>query len=133
MEDETKNVEGTDETVTSQDKNEKLLTQEQVNKLLADERRKLQKKYSDLETSFNEFKNDVESERSKREEKIKTQVEELKKGLPEPVLKLLGKLSVEEQYEWIQENPIEKKTLPDNPKGENGESKPKPKSLGTLF
>jgi hypothetical protein len=120
-------------TETQQDKDEKKFTQADVNKFVADEKKKWQKKYEDKEKEFTDYKTEVESERSKSEEKLKGKVEEARKGYPESVVKLLEKQSYAEQLEWIEQNPLEEKNnLPRTPK-EKGDGKPVQKPIGTIF
>jgi len=122
--------------VTSQEKKGITFSEEQqthINKLLADERRKEQSKYNTLKTEYDSYKGEIETERTKHEEKLKVKVDEMKKGLPEPISKLLEKLSVTEQMEFLEdpENKIEKPVLPNNPK-EKGDGKPVQK-IGIIF
>ena len=79
--------------------------------MIAKEKRSWEKRYETLQGEFNTFKSEIESERTKQEEKLKTQVDEMKKGMPPQILKLLEKLSIQEQYEFLNEpeNKIEKK------------------------
>lgn len=106
---------------------EKKFTQADLNRLLADERRKNDKKYNDLNTQFTSYKEEVETERSKNEEKLKGKFDEAKKEYPESVQKLLDKMTVTEALEWIEENPAEdKQDLPRTPK----EKKQGEKKLG---
>lgn len=135
MSDETKDVETTEgETVETQEK-EKKFTQDEVNKLMAKEKRAWEKRYETLQTEFTTFKGEIETERTKQEEKLKTQVDELKKGMPPQILKLLEKLSVQEQYEYLtdSENKIEKKRIPETPPEKKGEGDGKQKVLGTFI
>lgn len=117
MSDETTDVETPEgETVETQGK-EKKFTQDDLNKLIAKEKRTWEKRYETLQNEFTIFKGEIETERTKQEEKLKTQVDELKKGVPPQLLKLLEKLSVQEQYEYLtdSENKIEKKRIPATP------------------
>lgn len=120
-------------TVTTQDKKAKTFTQDELNALLAQERRKAQQKLEAIQNEYTSFKAEVETERSKQEEKLKAKVDEMKAGLPENILKLLSKLTYSEQAEWLAENKIEKKTIPPTPEAKTSDGGGKPKSLGTII
>lgn len=116
------------ETVTTQDKKEKQFSQDEVNKLLAKERREHKAKLDTLQSEYDTYKADKEAKEAELTEKNKAKVEALKKDLPEQVVKLLDKLSIQEQLEYLEdpENKIviEKKTIPETPKGRERDSKP---------
>jgi hypothetical protein len=116
-----------EETVTTQDKKEKLLSQEEVNKLIAKERREWKSKLDTLQTDYDSFRGEVEAKEAKLQDKNKIQVETLKKDLPEQVIKLLDKLTIEEQLEYLEDesNKLqEKKRIPPTPEGKDKDSKP---------
>ncbi len=126
------NIEKTDETVTTQEKKEKVLTQSEVNALLAKEKRDWTKKLEVIQNEFTTYKTSIEEKENAQTEKIKVKVDSLKAGMDDSVIKLLDKLTVQEQFEWLEENKIEKKTIPTTPKG-NGEETKQPKPIGTIF
>jgi len=96
---------------------EKTLTQSEVNKLLADERRKHDKRYQDLNTEYAGFKAEIEKREAAANEAAAEKVEALRKDLPDPLIKLLDKLSPVDQLEWLNDpaNVITKKEIPPLP------------------
>jgi hypothetical protein len=120
-------------TETQQDKDEKKFTQADLNRMIADERRKLQKKYDDLNNEFTTFKTEIQTKEQENENKLKGKAEAARKDYPEPIVKLLDKMTYQEQLDWISENPAtEKPVLPNNPK-EKGDGKLVQKPVGTIF
>lgn len=137
MADETENKNEEDtSTETEQNKNtgEKKFTQDELNALLAAEKRKMQIKLETIQNEFTTFKSSIEEKEQAEETKLKEKVDEMKKDAPQSIMKLLEKLTIAEQYEWLSdsENKVEKIDLPNNPK-EKGDGKPKYKSLGTFI
>jgi len=96
---------------------EKTLTQSEVNKLLADERRKNDKRYQDLNTEYAGFKAAIEAKEAAANEAAAEKVEALRKDLPEPLIKLLDNLTPVAQLEWLSDpaNVITKKEIPPLP------------------
>lgn len=131
-----KTIEENTSTETELNKNtgEKKFTQDELNALLAAEKRKMQIKLEAVQNEFTTFKSSIEEKEQAEETKLKEKVDEMKKDAPQSIMKLLEKLTIAEQYEWLSdsENKVEKIDLPNNPK-EKGEAKPKPKSIGTIF
>lgn len=130
----TTNVETTQTETVEAQAQEKKFSQDEVNKLIAKEKRSWEKKFESIQNEFNTFKGEIEQEQTKREEKVKTQVGEMKKDLPPQIMKLLDKLTIQEQFDYLNdpENKIEKKTIPSTPK-EKEDASPKQKKLPTLF
>ena len=106
---------------------EKTLTQSEVNKLLADERRKHDKRYQDLNTEYAGFKAAIEAKEAAANEAAAEKVEALRKDLPDPLIKLLDKLSPVEQLEWLNDpaNVITKKEIPPLPASRDAHGGPK--------
>lgn len=98
---------------------EKTLTQSEVNKLLAEERRKHDAKFKELQTEYNGFKQTIEEREKAANDAVAEKVEALRKDLPEPITKLLDRLTPVEQLEWLNdpENAIQKKEIPPLPRG----------------
>lgn len=96
---------------------EKTLTQSEVNKLLADERRKHDAKYNELKQEYTGFKQTIEQREQAANDAAAEKVEALRKDLPEPIMKLLDKLTPIEQLEWLNDpaNVITKKEIPPLP------------------
>lgn len=96
---------------------EKTLTQSEVNKLLADERRKHDAKYKELQTEYIGFKSSIEAKEQAANEAAAEKVEALRKDLPDPLIKLLDNLSPVAQLEWLSDpsNVITKKEIPPLP------------------
>ena len=96
---------------------EKTLTQSEVNKLLADERRKHDAKYNELKSEYTGFKTTIEQREQAANDAAAEKVEALRKDLPEPITKLLDKLTPIEQLEWLNDpaNVITKKEIPPLP------------------
>ena len=92
---------------------EKTLKQSEVNALLAKERKAYDTKFKQLQDEYTAFKTGIEEKATKAEEEAKEKVEELRKNVPEPIGKLLDKMSFVEQLEWLSDpaNIIEKKTI----------------------
>lgn len=105
------------EQTPGQKPSEKTLTQAEVNKILADERRKHDTRYQDLKTEYAGFKAAIEAKEAAANEAAAEKVEALRKDLPEPLIKLLDKLSPVEQLEWLNDpaNVITKKEIPPLP------------------
>jgi hypothetical protein len=101
---------------------EKTLTQSEVNKLLADERRKHDAKYNDLKTEYTGFKSSIEAKEKAANDAAAEKVEALRKDLPEPITKLLDKLTPIEQLEWLNDpaNVVTKKEIPPLPQSRDG-------------
>lgn len=101
---------------------EKTLTQSEVNKLLADERRKHETKFRELQTEYNGYKQTIEQREAAANEAAAEKVEALRKDLPEAITKLLDKLTPIEQLEWLNdpENVITKKQIPELPSSREG-------------
>ena len=116
----------TDERVTATEpkKPEKTLPQAQVDKLLADERRKHREKFEALQSEYTEYKSSVEAREKEANDAAEKKVAELRKDLPEGVIRLLDKLTPVEQLDWLSdpENVIEKKTIKPLPpeRGDHG-------------
>ena len=104
---------------------EKTLTQSEVNKLLADERRKHDAKYRDLQTEYTGYKSSIEAKEQAANDAAAEQVEALRKDLPDAIVKLLDKLTPIEQLEWLRdpENAITKKQIPELPTSAEGHGK----------
>lgn len=105
---------------------EKTLTQSEVNKILADERRKHEKAFKDLQTEYNGYKQTIEEREKAANDAAAAQVEALRKDLPEAITKLLDKLTPIEQLEWLRdpENQIApKKQIPELPEGAGSHGK----------
>lgn len=121
---------------TGENQDAKLFTQADLNKFLSKEKKAFQAKYDALNTDFTTLQADVTKKAEAEEAKQAIVVESLKKDLPANILKLLEKLSVAEQLEYLQdaENviPVDKKKIPSTPQA-NGDETPKQKSLGTRF
>ena len=124
----------TDVPVTSQE-NKKGVTfdeaqQKHINQLIAAEKRKMQIKLEAVQNEFTTFKSSIEEKEQAEETKLKEKVDEMKKDAPQSIMKLLEKLTIAEQYEWLSdsENKVEKIDLPNNPK-EKGDGK---KNLGQV-
>mgnify|MGYP003515197103 FL=1 len=109
---------------TNQDKT---LTQAEVNKILADERRKHDTRYQDLKTEYAGFKAAIEAKEAAANEAAAEKVEALRKDLPDPLIKLLDKLSPVEQLEWLNDpaNVITKKEIPPLPASRDAHGGPK--------
>lgn len=104
---------------------EKTLTQSEVNKLLAEERRKHDAKYKDLQTEYAGYKSSIEAKEQAANDAAAEKVEALRKDLPEAIVKLLDKLTPIEQLEWLNDpaNAITKKQIPELPDPANGHGK----------
>jgi len=123
-------------TGTSQTQDEgkpKMFSQEEINALLAKERRSSALKINALQGQYDALLKEVEDGKAAAEETAKSQVTELRKGLPENIGALLDKLTYQEQLSWLQDpkNKIEKKTIPELPHAREGE-KPKARTE-TIF
>lgn len=96
---------------------EKTLTQSEVNKLMADQRREHESKIKALQADYDAFKKSIEDKEKAANEAAAKQVEELRKDLPEPIGKLLDKLTPIEQLEWLRDpaNAIPKQEIPPLP------------------
>ena len=104
---------------------EKTLTQSEVNKLMAEDRRKHDQRYKDLEKEYKDFRSTIEEREKAANDAAAEKVEALRKDLPEPITKLLDRMTPVEQLEWLNdpENNIvaPKKEIPPLPHGrENG-------------
>lgn len=82
---------------------EKMLSQGEVNRLMANLRSEHTKKLNALQSEYDTFKKSVEDKQKEADEKAKTEVEELRKDIPEPIVKLLDKMSPSEQLEWLKD------------------------------
>ena len=134
---ENENLESVEETVETQEKQKssKTFNQEEVNALVANrvkrERESANKQKQEFETLETEYKEQL----GKYEEVLKKMVDVQAKDLPENYKKLLSKLSVLEQLEFLadEENKVSKKTIPSTPKQTEEDSKPKRKNFGTFI
>lgn len=107
---------------------EKKFTQKELDAIVLKEKRKAQQKFDAIQLELKAY----QDKDSVREADLQVKVDEAKKAYPEPVLKLLNKLTVDEQASWLQENPLETKpTLPNNPKEIKGGNKKPTKSLAS--
>ena len=115
------------EQTPGQKPSEKTLTQAEVNKILADERRKHDTRYQDLKTEYAGFKAAIEAKEAAANEAAAEKVEALRKDLPDPLIKLLDKLSPVEQLEWLNDpaNVITKKEIPPLPASRDAHGGPK--------
>lgn len=117
------------ETVETQDEetHEKMLSQSEVNKLLAKERREWKSKLESLQADYDAFKGEIDAKNAEVTAKNAAKVDILKQDLPEQVIKLLDKLTLEEQLEWLENEanlPAAKKHIPATPEGKDRDSKP---------
>lgn len=120
MTDKTEKTEAVDETVEDAEQETvetKTLTQAEVNKLIARERKSWSTKYDALKAERDALQLKMDEAEQAAEEKAKTKAEALRKGQPDSVLKLLDKLSYQEQLEWLSdpENQVAKKQIPTLP------------------
>ena len=120
-------------TEASKTNQEKTLTQTEVNKILADERRKHDAKFKELQTEYNGYKQTIEQREQAANDAAAEKVEALRKDIPESVIKLLDKLTPIEQLEWLSdpENAITKKEIPPLPPSNDGRGKQR-KSINIL-
>lgn len=110
-------------TEASKTNQEKTLTQSEVNKLMAEERRKHEKAFKELQTEYLGYKQTIEEREKKAQDAAAEKVEALRKDLPEAITKLLDKLTPIEQLDWLSdpENVVTKKEIPPlPPPRENG-------------
>jgi len=122
-------------TETPQSKTEeKKFTQTELNALIAKEKRDAQKKYETLSNDFASYKTDIETKQKAEEAKLKGKVENLRKGVDPSIIKLLDKLTLAEQVEYLEdpENQIDKVKIPETPKGKGDIHKPE-KPIGTII
>jgi len=110
------------DTEPSKTTQEKTLTQTDVNKLLADERRKHEAKYKELQSEYTGYKTTIEQREQAANDAAAEKVETLRKDLPDSIGKLLDKLSAIEQLDWLSdpENAITKKEIPQLPQSAQG-------------
>jgi hypothetical protein len=106
------------------EKAEKMVPQAQVDKLMADQRRKHREDFDALKAEFTEYKSSVEAREKEANDAAEKKVTELRKDLPEGVIRLLDKLTPVEQLEWLSDpaNTIEKKHIEPLPRerGDHG-------------
>lgn len=127
----TESVEETVETPDGEQKPpEKTVTQSELNRILAKERKDASTKYNALKAEHDALLKKIEDERTAAEDAAKEKVEELRKDLPENILKLLDRLSPIDQLEWLNDpaNKVQKKTIPELPEGSR-EQLPRPPKL----
>ena len=112
---------------------EKTLTQSEVNALLAKERKAHDTKFKQLQDEYSAFKTGIEEKQTKAEEEAKEKVENLRKNVPEPIIKLLDKMSYTEQLSWLSDpaNNIQQSNIPPLPTP--GGSPKRPPTIGTVI
>lgn len=116
----------TDERVkaTEPNKPEKTIPQAQVDKLMADQRRKHREELDKITAEFAEYKKSVEDREKEANDAAEKKVADLRKDLPEGVIRLLDNLTPVKQLEWLSDpaNVIEKKKIEPLPKerGDHG-------------
>lgn len=111
-------------------------TQDQVNTIVRDrlarQKSQLERKFAAVSEELTQLKAEVEplkAFKATADERSKAALEEKRKGLPEPVLKLLEKMEPSDQLAWIDENAtalLEKVPAPQTPPKTPPET-PKPK------
>jgi len=123
---EAEQTEDADKTVETPkpEKAEKMVPQAQVDKLMADQRRKHREELDAVKGEFADFKKSVEDREKEANDAAEKKVTELRKDLPEGVIRLLDKLAPVEQLEWLSDpaNAIDKKHIEPLPKerGDHG-------------
>jgi hypothetical protein len=123
---EAEKTEDADKTVETppEKKQEKMVPQAQVDKLMADQRRKHREELDAVKGEFADFKKSVEDREKEANDAAEKKVTELRKDLPEGVIRLLDKLTPVEQLEWLSDpaNAIDKKHIEPLPKerGDHG-------------
>jgi hypothetical protein len=123
---EAEKAEDADKTVETPkpEKAEKMVPQAQVDKLMADQRRKHREELDKISSEYADFKKSVEDREKEANDAAEKKVTELRKDLPEGVIRLLDKLTPVEQLDWLSDpaNTIEKKTIKPlpNERGDHG-------------
>lgn len=102
---------------------EKKYSDAEVNRMLARERKSLNTKFEALKAEHDTLLQDLQEREAAAEERAKTKVEELRKGVPDNVSKLLDKLTYQEQLEWLSDpaNKVEKQNIPALPSPVQGQ------------
>ncbi len=123
MQEELENTEQLEETSEAESvKTEKKFSEKDVQRLITErvsrEKASSKRLQEEFESKESEYKTQLESYESVLKKMLEAQVNDL----PESVKKLLGKLTVLEQLEWLSDenNHIEKRAIPSTPK-EKGE------------
>lgn len=95
------------------EKAEKMVPQAQVDKLMADQRRKHREELDKVTAEYADFKKSIEDKEQEANDAAEKKVAEIKKDLPEGVIRLLDKLTPVEQLDWLSDpaNTIEKKKI----------------------
>lgn len=96
---------------------EKTLTQKEVNTMFAEERRKHDAQLKAIQSEYKEFRDGIEAREKAANDAAAEKVEALRKDLPEPITKLLDKLTPVEQLDWLNDpaNVTVKKEIPPLP------------------
>ena len=112
---------------------EKTLKQSEVNALLAKERKAMDTKFKQLNDEYTAFKTGIEEKQTNAEEEAKEKVEKLREKVPEPIIKLLDKMSYTEQLSWLSDpaNNITQSNIPPLPTP--GGPSHKPPTIGTVI
>ena len=112
---------------------EKMLPQSQVDKLMAKQRTDHAKELATIKAEFDTFKKSIEDKAKEAEDAAKEKVEKLREKVPEPIIKLLDKMSYTEQLSWLSDpaNNITQSNIPPLPPA--GGSHGKPPTIGTVI
>ena len=106
------------------EKPEKMVPQSQVDALIKGRTAEYLKKLRVVEDEYADFKKSVEDREKEANDAAEKKVTELRKDLPEGVIRLLDKLTPVEQLEWLSDpaNAIDKKHIEPLPKerGDHG-------------
>jgi len=106
------------------EKPEKMVPQSQVDALIKGRTAEYLKKLRVVEDEYADFKKSVEDREKEANDAAKKKVAELRKDLPEGVIRLLDKLTPVEQLDWLSDpaNVIDKKHIEPLPKerGDHG-------------
>ena len=112
---------------------EKMLPQSQVDKLMAKQRADHAKELTAIRTEYDTYRKSIEDANKAAEDAAKEKVEDLRKNVPEPIIKLLDKMNYTEQYAWLSDpaNNITQSNIPPLPTP--GGSQKRPPTIGTVI
>lgn len=122
-------------TGTGQEKTEKTFSQEEVQKLIQERVRREKSSFDKEKGEFSQREADYLDQIKKYEDTLQKMISSQMESLPESVKKLLSKLSVFEQLEWLSDssNLIQKKNIPSTPKENPDNKEIKPRKINQIF
>jgi len=120
-------------TVTEQEKSEKSFSQKEVDRLIQNRLKREKDSFSQKESEWTEKESSYTAQLESFEKAIVTLLESQKDGLTEGERKLLAKLPVLEQIEYLADAKKEKAKMPKLPESAAPKTDSKPSKMRPLF